>query len=117
MHLVIDAQALQSPASRGRGIGRYAANLISALAASRPGWHIELVENGHLAHVPRTGLPVHRFEPPLSDAESHRDTNERYYADWLSARAPDAILLTTCFDRHVLLPHFTRPRPRLFSLL
>jgi glycosyltransferase involved in cell wall biosynthesis len=117
MHLVIDAQALQSPASRGRGIGRYAANLISALAEARPGWHIELIENSYLTAVPRTGLPVRRFQPPLSDKPGHRDANERYYADWLCDRQPEAILLTTSFDRHALLPQFTRPRPRLLSVL
>ncbi|HMF14348.1 MAG TPA: hypothetical protein VKE94_18655, partial [Gemmataceae bacterium] len=57
MRLFIDGQAMQSPDTRNRGIGRYSRNLVAALAAARPGWHIELVQSTHLDPINGISLP------------------------------------------------------------
>jgi glycosyltransferase involved in cell wall biosynthesis len=120
MDLLIDVQALQSPATRTRGIGRYTRNLVAALAAARPGWRIELVWSGHLEPIDPDrlqALPAYPFCPPLSATPTHAEVNERYYADWLAARNPEALLIPSFFDDHTLVPHFTGPRPPLFAVL
>jgi glycosyltransferase involved in cell wall biosynthesis len=121
MHLLVDVQALQSPATRERGIGRYARNIVTALTAARPGWQIELVQNEHL-EPPQFGrafprLTVRRFLPPLPSELANSDANERYYADWLTAQGSDAILLLNCFDPITLAPMFQGWRPRLLAIL
>jgi glycosyltransferase involved in cell wall biosynthesis len=121
MHLLVDIQALQSPTTRERGIGRYARNLVTALTAGRPGWRIEVVQNEHLEPAqfgresPR--LTVRRFLPPLPSEPANADANERYYADWLTAQGSEAVLLLNCFDPMMLAPMFQGWRPRLFGIL
>jgi glycosyltransferase involved in cell wall biosynthesis len=121
MHLLVDVQALQSPATRERGIGRYARNFVTALTVARPGWNIELVESEHLepARLGRTfpRLAIRRFVPPLPSELANADANERYYADWLTAQGSDAILLLNCFDPIALAPIFQGWRPRLAAIL
>ena len=120
MRLVVDIQALQSPNTRRRGIDRYTRNLLAGVAAVRPGWNMELVENGHFepaGPIAGASRSIQVFRPPLPDHPRNRDGNERYYADWLAAREADAILLTNIFDDRVLVPRFTGPRPRLCGIL
>ncbi len=121
MHVLVDAQAVQSPATRERGIGRYSRSLITALAVARPSWDIEIVESEHL-DPPALGrafprIPVRRFLPPLPAELANAAANERYYADWLTAQCPDAILLLNCFDSATLAPKFRAWRPRLLTVL
>jgi glycosyltransferase involved in cell wall biosynthesis len=120
MHLLIDGQPLQSPASRNRGIERYTLNLMAALAGARPAWRIELVENEHLIPIDRvraSGLATRSFRPPLPAHQPPLEVNERYYADWLTAQAADVLLFPSFFDEHALVPHFTGPRSRFFAVL
>src|SRR5262249_21340933 len=113
MHLLIDGQALQTSSSRLRGIGRYSSNLLRALAVARPDWRIEVVQNRPLPPVPDddlAGLPVLTFPPPLPAANEHRETNERYYADWLTARGSDGVLvLSHCEGWEAVVPWFCGP--------
>jgi glycosyltransferase involved in cell wall biosynthesis len=120
MHLLIDGQALQTPSSRLRGIGRYSSNLLRALAVARSGWRIEVVQNSTLPPVAAAdlaGLPVVNFPPLLPAASEHREANERYYADWLTARAPDGVLvLSHCEGWEAVVPWFCGPRPHVFGI-
>lgn len=120
MHLLIDGQALQTPSSRLRGIGRYSSNLLRALVAARPGWRIELVQNAALPPVAeddRAGLIVRTFTPPLPARNDHREANERYYADWLTAQAADAaLILSHCEGWEAVVPWFCGPRPHVFGI-
>jgi glycosyltransferase involved in cell wall biosynthesis len=120
MHLLVDIQALQTPSSRVRGIGRYARNLVAALAAFRPGWHVELVQSTHQppADLDRLdGLPVVSFAPPFPFDPERKEANELHYADWLTARGADAILLCSAIEREAVVPEFHGPRPPLFTVL
>jgi glycosyltransferase involved in cell wall biosynthesis len=120
MRLLVDIQAFQTPSSRVRGIGRYSRNLVAGIAAVRPGWHVELVRSAHLpAPEPHTlaGLPCLTFEPPLPFGPEQRAANDRYYADWLTARGADAVLICSFFESAGVVPDFTGPRPRLFGVL
>ncbi|HEY7312548.1 MAG TPA: glycosyltransferase family 1 protein [Gemmataceae bacterium] len=120
MHLLIDGQALQTSSSRLRGIGRYSSNLLRALAVARPDWRIEVVQNRALPPVPDddlAGLPVLNFPPPLPAANEHREANERYYADWLTARGSDGVLvLSHCEGWEAVVPWFCGPRPHVFGI-
>lgn len=120
MHLLIDGQALQTPSSRQRGIGRYSSNLLRALAAVRPSWRIELVQNSTLTPIAaddRNGLPFLSFQPPLPLHLNHCELNERYYADWLTAQGADGVLvLSFCEGWEAVVPSFCGPRPRLFGI-
>jgi glycosyltransferase involved in cell wall biosynthesis len=120
MHLLIDGQALQTPSSRLRGIGRYGSNLLRALAVTRPNWRIEVVQNSTLPPIARddlAGLPVLSFSPPFGAGVQHQDIHERYYADWLTARGPDGVLvLSHCEGWEALVPCFCGPRPRVFGI-
>jgi hypothetical protein len=89
MHLLVDGQALQTPSSRTRGIGRYSSNLLRALGPARPHWRVEVVQNAALPPVADEdlgGLPTVAFRPPLPAGKGRQEVNERYYADWLTAR-------------------------------
>lgn len=120
MHLLIDGQALQTPSSRLRGIGRYSSNLLRALAEVRPDWRIEVVQSGALPPVETddlAGLPILNFSPPLPPQNEHREANERYYADWLAARGPDGVLvLSHCEGWEAVVPWFCGPRPHVFGI-
>ena len=115
MHLVIDAQPLQAIDLRQRGIGRYVRELIRGLATGFPQWRVEAVVNTTLpppdADAIAPGVLVQRFEPLLPTGPLSREANERYFGDWLSARRPDAVLVTNFFVGDVLVPRFTPPRP------
>jgi hypothetical protein len=118
MHLLIDVQALQSPHTRQRGIGRYVANLLHAMADVGPPWRIELVQNAHFDPVSRPmPFPILTFAPPLRAAGAHVAANEQFYGDWLSARGADAVLVASWFDEDVLVPRFVGKRPRLAAVL
>jgi glycosyltransferase involved in cell wall biosynthesis len=120
MHLLVDVQALQTPSSRVRGIGRYSRNLLAGLVAVRPGWQIELVQSTHQPppNLDRLGgLPLTSFTPPLPFDPENKQANEQYYGDWLTARGADAILLCSAVEREAVVPEFTGPRPPLFTVL
>ncbi|MGH7171325.1 MAG: glycosyltransferase family 4 protein [Gemmataceae bacterium] len=120
MHLLIDGQALQTSSSRQRGIGRYSSNLLRALALSRPRWRIEVVQNSALAAIAAddlNGLPSLSFQPPVSLRVENRELNERYYADWLTARGADGVLiLSHCEGLEAVVPSFHGSRPRVFGI-
>jgi glycosyltransferase involved in cell wall biosynthesis len=120
MHLLIDGQALQTSSSRQRGIGRYSSNLLRALAVARPRWRIEVVQNTALAPIAvddLNGLPVLLFHPPLPTHSEQRELNERYYADWLTARGADGVMiLSHCEGWEAIVPSFCGLRPRVFGI-
>ncbi len=100
MHLVVNAQALQTSSSR-RGIGRYARNLISAIARARPDWRIEAVVNTLLPEPDATaldGISVLRFQPLLPAGVLTREANERFFGDWLTTLRPDVVLELSYFE-------------------
>src|SRR5437867_329852 len=119
MDLLIDGQALQTPDSRHRGVGRYGRNLLAALAAARPRWKMAVVQNEQLEPIAGNlgGLPVLPLRPPLTPEPSHAEANARYYADWLCAWAPRRILLLNCFEWKAIKPTFVGPRPPLAAVL
>lgn len=120
MHLIIDGQGLQTPESRQRGIGRYSRNLIATLPTLRPDWRIELVQNQALEPIDQAHeLPcaVRPFQPPLSLQPAHAEANERYFGDWLTAQAPDSILVLSFFEPQAVVPRFSGSRPPLFGIL
>jgi glycosyltransferase involved in cell wall biosynthesis len=121
MHLLVDVQALQTPSSRARGIGRYSRDLLAGLAACRPGWCIEAVQNVALPPIAPgllpDGMARHDFKPPFPLVVDRNEASERYYADWLTARAPDAVLVLSWFEDQAVLPWFEGPRPPLFGIL
>ena len=86
MKVLIDVQALQSPLSAERGIGRYARGLVRALRNCRPAWNITLIENDCL-ECPRGVNDFRRstFKPPLALASDTTEVNARFYGDWLAA--------------------------------
>lgn len=119
MHLLIDGQPLQT-SSRSRGIGRYSGNLIAGLRAVRPGWHLEVVQSSHLAPADLSaldGCAAVAFDPPFFNDSDHAPANERYYADWLSDRGADAILVLNFFEGDAWIPRFTGARPPLYGIL
>src|SRR5690349_24378603 len=115
MHLVVDAQCLQSPDSGARGIGRYARSLLNALASARPSWHIEAIENARFPALERSTLDprlvVSCFEPLLDVRSSTRAANDRFFGDWLCARRPDVILELNFFEEQMVVPTFAHLRP------
>jgi glycosyltransferase involved in cell wall biosynthesis len=118
--LLVDIQALQSPHTRRRGIGRYTRNLITALAAARPGWRIALVSSEHLESADLTGLPdlpQNAFQPPLPVCREHVEANERCFAEWLAGLDANALLIASFFDDQVLVPRFTGARPTVAAIL
>src|SRR5215203_5972073 len=121
MHLVVDAQALQSPDYRRRGVGRYVRNLLRALA-SMPDVRVETVFNSRLPAPDdddlvlttagiRTGAGagVHWYEPKLPSSASTIG-GDAYFADWLGALAPDVVLLPSLFDEAAAIPRFRADR-------
>jgi glycosyltransferase involved in cell wall biosynthesis len=118
--LLLDGQALQTSSSRQRGIGRYSSNLLRALAFARPNWQIEVVQNRALAAIPAddlNGLSLLSFQPPLPLHDEYRELNERYYADWLTARGADGVLvLSHCEGPEAVVPSFCGSRPRVFGI-
>jgi glycosyltransferase involved in cell wall biosynthesis len=121
MHLLIDGQALQTSSSRQRGIGRYAGNFLRGLAAVRPNWRIEVVQNSALTPIANDnlhGLPALTFQPPLPPHMDHHEINDRYYADWLTAQGADGVLMPSyCEGWDAAMPSFCGPRPRLFGIV
>jgi glycosyltransferase involved in cell wall biosynthesis len=120
MRLLVDVQPLQTASSRTRGIGRYSRNLLAALAAARPGWRVELVQNTRLEPPdlpPLPDLPRHSFAPPFRSRSEKCEANDRYYADWLTARGADAIFILSWFEPLAVVPQFQGPRHPLFSVL
>jgi glycosyltransferase involved in cell wall biosynthesis len=120
MRLLADAQALQDPDTRQRGIGRYASRLLGALAHVDPACRVEAVINGALPAPDRSLLDpaviVREFHPLLPRGPDSRDANERYFADWLTGTSADAILALNIFEGSVLVPRFTGPRPLVVAV-
>ena len=112
MHLLVDAQALQSPDFRRRGVGRYVRDLIRALTAA-PGVRVDLVFNARLPAPDDDDLhltaQVHWFESrlPWSAPTAGADVS---FADWLCALSPDVILLPSLFDEAASIPRFLPSR-------
>src|SRR5262249_1559621 len=118
MKILIDVQALQSPLSCGRGIGRYARGLLHAMRASRPAWHIATVQHDALPRLTDLSEFDHSvFRPPLPLAPRPNELNARVYGDWLTAQKSDVVLLLHTQDEHILLPQFTGPHPRMAGIL
>jgi glycosyltransferase involved in cell wall biosynthesis len=122
MYLLIDGQPLQAPETRNRGIGRYSRHLVAALARQRPDWRIEFVQATHFEPLTRDGLesiPTRWLRPPLPTTPTNAAANERYYADWLSARGADAVFVPSFsfYQPKVVVPRFTPPRPPLFGVM
>jgi glycosyltransferase involved in cell wall biosynthesis len=121
MHLLVDAQCLQSPESGTRGIGRYARSLLNALAAARPSWRIEAAENARFPAIDRAmldpGLVISSFEPLLDVSPSSRAANDRFFGEWLCARRPDAILELNFFEEQMVVPTFSHARPPLCAVV
>ena len=128
MFLLIDGQAIQSPGSGQRGIGRYSRSLVRAIATARPEWRIEVVQNGRglpLDSQDLGGLPVvtympptpQRVDPPLVVDELA--VNELHYADWLTAQGADAVLLTSMIacEMEAVVPRFGVQRPAVYAIL
>src|SRR5262245_42931503 len=118
MKVLVDVQALQSPLSRERGIGRYARGLIQALHDSRPVWDIVTVENASLpSPAGLNNFHPCAFKPALARGPDTVLANARLYGDWLAAQRPDVILLLHTQDEQVLLPEFSGPHPRIACIL
>src|SRR5713226_2880693 len=120
MDLLIDGQALQTPSSAHRGIGRYARNLLRALGIACPTWKITVVQNSRLPAIDPgqiAGLSIISFDPPLRMEKANATANELFYGDWLCAQHPDGILLPSIFEREGILPSFIGPRPKLACVL
>ncbi len=122
MHLLVDGQALQSD-SRGRGVGRYAANLLQAVVAARPDWRLTLIEAKHLPAIDREPLPatIEYLTLPLPvlppAVRVNRWFNDRAYADWLTAQAGDVYLSLHTFEKLGVHPlGGTRSRPHVAVL-
>jgi glycosyltransferase involved in cell wall biosynthesis len=118
MKVLIDVQALQSPLSRERGIGRYACGLLQALRDCRPAWEITAVANDSLP--PFGGLNNCRnclFKPPLPCTPDTKEVNTRFYGDWLTGQSPDVVILLHTQDEYLLLPRFDGPHPRIACVL
>ena len=117
MYLIVDAQALQSPDFRRRGVGRYVRDLVRALAAT-PGVRVDAVFNTRLPAPDDADLhltsQVHWFESPLpwSAVTAGADVS---FADWLCALAPDVILLPSLFDEAASIPTFMTSRRPLVA--
>ena len=120
MHLVVDAQALQTPGSRHRGIGRYARNLLRELAACRPGWRIDAAVNSAFPPPDPGAVPasigIRPFDPPLPMHPDTRPANELYFADWLATLQADVLLELSFFEDLALVPQFCGPRPPLVGI-
>jgi glycosyltransferase involved in cell wall biosynthesis len=119
MVILFDGLPLQT-GSRGRGMGRYTANLLTALRAARPDWDLHLIVHADLQPVAAdliAGLPVCVFEPPLAHAPEARPVNDRYFADWLLAQQPDWVLHPAAFDEFGRFPVYADRRPRTAAVV
>lgn len=120
MRLFIDAQALQTPTSRFRGIGRYTRNLIVALTKVRPDWQLSLLENTALPAIDRSRIPeveICPFTPPAAMLRENRPLNECYLADWIAGQCPDVVLLPSVFEDLALIPRFHSVHPLCVGVL
>src|SRR5436190_12777905 len=95
MNLIVDAQSLQTPSSRHRGIGRFARNLIRALAADDRARVISVFNS----RLPAPDAPdlaltqdVHWFDPLVSLTSEGQAANERFFGDWLCGLHGDVVL-------------------------
>src|SRR6478672_8334000 len=121
MRLLVDAQCLQSPDSGTRGIGRYARNLLNAIAAARPDWHLDAVENTQLPRIDPASLDVRvsliPFDPLLPITPAARAANDCFFGEWLCARGADAILELNFFEEYTVVPWFPSARPLLAGVV
>jgi glycosyltransferase involved in cell wall biosynthesis len=121
MHLIVDAQCLQSPDSGARGIGRYARHLLNAIVAARPDWRVDAIENARLPAIDREMLDhlvtVLPFEPLLPIQSVTRAANDRFFGEWLCTLGADAILELNFFEEHTVVPTWPPSRPPLFGVV
>ena len=128
MFLLIDGQAIQSPTSGPRGIGRYSRNLVRAIAKARPDWRIELVQNGRVEPLDPAdwdGLTIVTYMPPMGQRHDlpllvdEIAANELHYADWLTAQGADAVLLTSTIgcETTSVVPRFGLHRPAVYAVI
>lgn len=118
MFVLVDALPLQTPTSRGRGIGRYAAGLLAALADARPDWDFRGLVHDYLPPptLPR-GMRTHAFAPPLPITPENRDANERVLADFVAALNPAWVLHPSVWEADGLVPRYAERRPRVGVVL
>jgi glycosyltransferase involved in cell wall biosynthesis len=111
MRILIDIQALQSPANGARGIGRYARALVKALLRASPEDSFILLINGMiegrndwLAREVAQGLPnvsLRQWRAVASDgimSAQERRVAEAIRAAVIADCAPDVVLLTSLFE-------------------
>lgn len=111
MRILIDIQALQSPANGARGIGRYARSLVKALLGNSPEDTFILLINGMiegrndwLAREVAQGLPnvsFRQWRAVASDgimSAQERQVAEAIRAAVIADCAPDVVLLTSLFE-------------------
>lgn len=119
MFVLFDCLPFQTTNSRHRGIGRYCANLLAGLAA-RPGWDVRLLVHGYLPTPDEdltAGLPGYTFHPPLKYDWPHRDVNEQYLGDWVSALKPDWVLHPSVFEVDGYVPRYSAGRPKVAAVM
>jgi glycosyltransferase involved in cell wall biosynthesis len=114
MHLVIDAQALQTAGSRNRGIGRYTRSLVRAMIASGKQHRITLVLNGMLPDaidevradfaglLPAEGIQVWTASGPVHSLDEanvlRRKLAECTREAFIQSLKPDAVLISSLFE-------------------
>jgi glycosyltransferase involved in cell wall biosynthesis len=113
MHLVIDAQALQT-ASRNRGIGRYTRSLVRAMIANGNQHRVTLVLNGMLPDaideiradfaslLPSDGIQVWTATGPVHCLdranELRRKVAEHVREAFIQSLKPDIVLISSLFE-------------------
>ena len=116
MDLLVDGQPLQT-------VGRPAITriVLRSLAelARRPGYRIEVVENATLPPLDRAAaapLSVLTFTPP-PELAGRPEVLALYFADWMLARQPTAVLVPGLPPRGSIVPHFVGRAPRLLAVV
>lgn len=114
MHLVIDAQALQTAGSRNRGIGRYTRSLVRAMITNGSQHRITLVLNGMLPEaidqvradfaglLPAEGIQVWTASGPVHSLDEanalRRKLAECTREAFIQSLKPDAVLISSLFE-------------------
>ncbi len=123
--LLLDVQALQTNSGE-RGVGRYLVNLVRGLRQARPELRLELVTNAHLPPLDRArlvdGVEWLQYTPPFPSlgfaaGAGWRRASSLHFADWLSARRADAVLLGSCFELDTIVPEFVGTRPPVAAIV
>ena len=114
MRIVIDFQAVQSPGSKNRGIGRYSCSLVKELIANRGSHEILLVLNGCFTAsieelratfkelLPPENLKVWYTSEPVSyidqQNEWRRKVAELTRESFIASLKPDIVIITSLFE-------------------